>query len=518
MRLENKEEYEGRFWFPKLINRIGNGKGQKIGEIYPSLQEIAGHLTIETDGSVSLSLNFPSWDAGFKFLDRLGDSRFHDFSRIHGIVNKKFVILLGCKENGHSFVIRTLGMNTKTYSSLFCIIRNQFSPLLKEDLIKAVTSKEAKQTLKKEYPEIEDFNDSAKIDFNDTTDIKFDTLYFHFDRLDSFFRGMTGFGDLSNDAYDKLVSRTSAKIEWKKQTLNIHCGNDFALRVENEIDYFNSPMIGKTERTIKEYVRCVLEFPDPLPLKKCVRKIEQIKSFFEFVFGRRIGITHLSGSLQEKVFSQLGNKGKIYKQSVRHAIHYQHNHWDAVHPPSTGDVPGIYKSYFVASNGNQLFGKYISCYMAKAESDPWFDDVFHSHLLSLSPLPMSDQFTRRIQNFEYLFQEYMVSRKGKNKNIENIAVKIKILLNEANFPYEDDLTKQIRSLSKSDTSCGNAELYSNIIKDMRNLIVHPKTKRRQIDYGLMRDLWHWLNKIERFYLLSIIYENNSLNKKIANSP
>ena len=73
MRLENKEEYEGRFWFPKLINRIGNGKGQKIGEIYPSLQEIAGHLTIETDGSVLLSLNFPSWSEGYKAFETFWD-------------------------------------------------------------------------------------------------------------------------------------------------------------------------------------------------------------------------------------------------------------------------------------------------------------------------------------------------------------------------------------------------------------------------------------------------------------
>jgi hypothetical protein len=33
MRLENKEEYEGRFWFPNLINDVGNMKGQKIGDV-----------------------------------------------------------------------------------------------------------------------------------------------------------------------------------------------------------------------------------------------------------------------------------------------------------------------------------------------------------------------------------------------------------------------------------------------------------------------------------------------------
>ena len=316
--------------------------------------------------------------------------------------------------------------------------------------------------------------------------------------------------------YDRLISRLGAKIEWKSKTVNIHRGNDFVLRVKNEIDYFSSPMVGKTERTIREYVRSVLEFPEPLSLKECVKKIEKIKAFFEFAFRRRIGITHLSASLQEKTFSQLGSKG-IHMEPVRHMIHYRNNHWDATQPPPTGDVPGIYKNYFVTSKGNQLLGKYISSYMEKSESDPWFDDFFHSYLLSLSSLPLSDQFGRRIQNLEYLFGEYMVLRKGKNKNIENIATKIKILMNEANFPYEKSLTEKIRALNKSDTPSSDAELYSNAIKDIRNSIVHPKAKKGQKNYELMESLWEYLNKIERFYILSIINENNNLNKKIADS-
>ena len=277
MRLENKEEYEGRFWFPNLINRIGNTKGQTIGERYPSLQEIAGRLTIETDGSVLLSLNFPSWSEGSKAFETFWDMHnrgIHDLSRIHGIVDNKFVILLDCQENGYSRVMNRLGTNIKKYSPRFCIIRNQFTPLLKKDLIQG-EDKDFKQAINKKYPEVEDFNDGAKIDFDDVTDTEFDTLQFYFDGIDSFFQ-ITGFNDLTDDEdeYDRLVSKTGAKIEWEKQTLKIHCSNDFTLRVENQIDYDNTPMSGSKERKIKEYVRCVLEFPKPLPLEKCVKMMD----------------------------------------------------------------------------------------------------------------------------------------------------------------------------------------------------------------------------------------------------
>jgi len=515
MRLEHKEEYEGRFWFPNLINEVGNGKGQKIGEINPSLKAITGHLTIETDGSVLLSLNFPSWSEGSKAFETFWDMHnrgIHDLSRIHGIADNKFVILLDCQENGYSRVMNRLGTNIKKYSSRFCIIRNQFTPLLKKHLIQG-EDKDFKQAIKEKYPEVEDFNDSSEIDFVDVTDIEFDTLQFYFDGIDSFFQ-ITGFNDLNDDDYDRLVSRTGAKIEWKKPVpLPIYSSENFTLKVENLIDWHKNPMHDSDERKIKEYTRCILEFPKPLPLEKCKKMIEQIKSFFAFIFNRRIGITHLSGALREKKFAASSPKGKIYKHPILHNIHYQNDDWDATQPPKNGYVPIGYKNFEESNGDSNLFGEYLSSGVAKMESDAWFSDYFDSHILSLSPLPLIDQFTRRVQNFEYLFQEYLVPKNEKRKKIEDVAVKIKILINEVNLPYRDDLTEKIRTLNQSDSSCNDAELYAKLIAKMRNSIVHPK--RDKINYDLLRDLWRWLDKFEKFYFLSMIYENDELNKKIV---
>lgn len=534
MRLENKEEYEGRFWFPKLINRIGNGKGQKIGEIYPSLQEIAGHLTIETDGSASLSLNFPSWSAGSKAFDRFWDMHnrgIHDLSRIHGIVDNKFVILLDCQENSYSRVMNRLGTNIKKYSPRFCIIRNQFTPLLKKDLIQG-EGKDFKQAIKEKYPEVEDFNDGAKIDFDDVTDIGFDTLQFYFDGIRNFFQ-ITGFNDLIDDEDDRLASRTGAKIEWKKSVpLPIYSSENFTLKVENLIDWHKNPTHDSEERKIKEYTRCVLEFPEPLPLEKCVKMIEQIKSFFAFIFNCRIGITHLSGALREKKFAASSPKGKIYKHPILHNIHYQNDDWDATQPPKDGYVPIGYKNFEESNGDSNLFGEYLSSCVAKMKSDAWFSDYFDSHLLSLSPLPLTDQFTRRIQNFEYLFQKCMVPKKTKKrKGIKNLATKLKILINEAGLPYNEDLTEKIKShfdkaglprnqklsekidtLNKSNSSYKDAEFYGLLIAEMRGSIVH--VEKDVVNYDLLRDIWRWLGKFEKFYFLSMIYENDELNKEI----
>ncbi len=515
MRLENKEEYEGYFWFPNLTNRTGNTKGEKIGEIYPYLQSIIGRLTIDIDGSVSLSLNFPSWsgdtDAFNRFVS-MGNRGNYDLSRIHGIIdNKKFVVLLGCQERGFHDVRNILGIEKKNYTSQFCIIRQQFNSLRKDELVK---EKAFKETMEEKYPDVEDFNVSAEIDFNDVTDIEFDTLYFSFDRLDSYFQitGLSRLGD-DNDEYDRAVRRIGAKIEWENQALNIHCGNDFTLRVETQIDYNNPLIIGSKKSTIQEYVRCVLDLPNPLPLEICVKKIEQIKAFFTFLFNRRIGITYLSGSLRGREFAHVLSNGEIHKELIRHEIHYQNNNWDPKQSPPNGYVPGRYKDFEESNGDPELFGKYLSSCVAKLESEVWFSDYFHSHLLSFSYLPLADQFTRRIQNFEYLFQEYLVPQKAKRKRIKNLAKKIKILINKANFPYQDDLTEKIRvALQKSNSFC-RAKLYSEFIAKMRHSIVYPK--KNQMDYDLLESLWRWLERIEKFYFLSMIQENDRMNKKIV---
>ena len=502
MRLENKEEYEGRFWFPKLINRIGNGKGQKIGEIYPSLQEIAGHLTIETDGSASLSLNFPSWSAGSKAFDRFWDMHnrgLRDLSRIHGIIdNKKFVILLGCQENGYSRVMNSLGANIKNYSPQFCIIRSQFTPLLKKDLIRGGANEDFKQTIKKKYPEVEDFNDSAKIDFDDVTDTEFDTLQFYFDGIDSFFQ-ITGFNDLINDEYDRLISKTGAKIEWEKQTLKIHFGNDFTLRVENQIDYDNTPISGSKERRIKEYVRCVLEFPKPLPLEKCVKMIEQIKSFFAFIFNCRIGITYLSGALRGREFSMVSSKGEIYKHLVQNDIHYQNDDWDATQPSK--NVSGRYKNFSESSGGSNLFAKYLVSFLEKMEdqNDDNFSTVFFSYIHRMQRGILDDYSKQAIDLCEYLF----------------------VLFNQ-NYPCPgrqkiQDLRKKIKILSKPLIGClfkdeTEVEHFAYAANKYRGEVTHFNNTPVYSD--LKENIFRKITVLTRFHLLGALHPDHKFNIKL----
>ena len=496
MRLENKEEYEGHFWFPNLINEIGNTKGQKIGEMYPSLQEIAGHLTIEIDGSVLLSLDFPSWSEGSDAFERFWDMRnrgLRDLSRIHGIIDKKFVILLDCKEIGHSRVMNRLGTNIKKYSPLFCVIRDQFSSLLKKHLIQGA-NEDYKKTINAKYPEVEDFNDGAKIDFDDVTDIEFDTLKFYFDGIRSFFQ-ITDFNDLTDDEYDRLASRTGAKIEWKKSVpLQIYSSKAFTLKVENLIDWHQNPTHESEERKIKEYTRCVLEFPEPLPLEKCVKMIEQIKSFFAFIFNCRIGITHLSGALRAKRFAQSSPKGKIYKHPISHSIHYQNDDWDATQPPK--DVSGRYKNF-----GKSKFAKYLVSFLEKMndQDDDSFSTVFFSYIHRMQRGILDDYSKQAIDLCEYLFvffnQNYPCAGREKIK----------------------DLKKKIKILSKPLIGClfndeTEVEHFAYAANKYRGEVTHFNNPPVYSD--LKENIFWKITVLTRFHLLEALYPNRKFNIKL----
>ena len=499
MRLENKEEYEGRFWFPNLINDIGNMKGQKIGERYPSLQEIAGHLTIEADGSVSLSLNFPSWSKGSDAFERFWDMHnrgLRDLSRIHGIIDNKFVILLDCKEIGHSFVMNRLGTNIKNYSPLFCVIRDQFSPLLKEHLIQGA-DEDFKQAMNEKYPEVEDFNDRAKIDFDDVTDIEFDTLQFYFDGIDSFFQ-LTGFNELTNDEdeYDRLISKTGAKIEWEKQTLKIHSSNDFNLRVENQIGYNNRPMNGGQERIIKEYVRCVLEFPKPLSLEKCVKMIEEIKSFFAFIFNCRIGIIYLSGALQGKTFSMLNSKGERYKHLIQHEIHYQNGDWDATQPSK--DVSGRYKNFSESNGDSNLFAKYLTSFLGKMndQDDDTFSTVFFPYIHRMQRGLLDNYSKQAIDLCEYLFVLFNQNYPGRGrKKIQDLRKKIKILSKPL-----------IGCLFKDETE---VEHFAYAANKYRGEVTHFNNTPVYSD--LKENIFKKITVLTRFHLLDALHSDHKFN-------
>ena len=48
---------------------------------------------------------------------------------------------------------------------------------------------------------------------------------------------------------------------------------------------------------------------------------------------------------------------------------------------------------------------------------------------------------------------------------------------------------------------------------MRGSIVH--VEKDVVNYDLLRGLWRWLGKFEKFYFLSMIYENDEVNREIV---
>ena len=103
-------------------------------------------MVIDTNGSIRLTLEYPSCNEN---MPRSGSG-----SRIHGVIEGEFVVLLECErtswfvEGDPTFT----NINKDMYSPQYCIMR---------------------QCLEYNY-----FPEEAKINFNCVDDIEFDTLYF----------------------------------------------------------------------------------------------------------------------------------------------------------------------------------------------------------------------------------------------------------------------------------------------------------------------------------------------------
>lgn len=96
---------------------------------------------------------------------------------------------------------------------------------------------------------------------------------------------------------------------------------------------------------------------------------------------------------------------------------------------------------------------------------------------------------------------------------EDLTEKIKTHFDEACLPRNQKLSGKIKTLNKSNSSYNDAEFYGLLIVEMRGSIV--PVEKDVVNYDLLKGLWRWLGKFEKFYFLSMIYENDELNKEIV---
>lgn len=474
MRLSEKKQYRGYFWFPG----------------WPDPEDrIPGELVIDTNGSMLLNLEYPNWNKDMLHTRPRTSSGFIKQKRICGVIGNEFVILLECKRISYpysSYNPSSISISKDTYSLGCCIM----GPYYEQNFV----------------PE------EANIDFND--DVEFDTLYFSIDRLVNFFNA----GEIVREE----IPTKYIKIEWHKKSIEIPSCDGFTLKVENDGFLGGNPNYpDRMEMTIKDRVIWVLKFRAPLPLEDCINKIEHIKEFFAFIFNRSVGITYLAGSLQEVAFWLPGQEE--HKEAIRHKIHYQIDHLD----PTTSALkrehaPILYRD-FIDEAGEGLFGKYLSSYLEKRASDEWFDNVFSSFLYNMPGGNLMHLFKELISTLEYVHHEQKMCGK---KPVE----RLKVLIEGSGFSCDGDLIKRVRKFlqNSSDSDDPVLALYREFVQNnldsdeavlavyavyVRNTFAHGE--KRDVDFSITKKLHLWLWKITSFHLLSMVKEGDELNRRIV---
>ena len=475
MRLSEKKQYRGYFWFPSWSQPEPKNR-------------IPGKLVIDTNGTAGLTLEYPPWRDNLprpKERKRPGLAiSYAKEKRIHGIVEGNFVVLLECvcgtflrRNTGNTGFDRisdpsSVHIHKDEYSSEFCIM----GPCYEQGIIPKKT----------------------KIDFNDTSEVEFDTLYFFVDRLDGFLSlGRTEcYIDGISDEKIPIRMRpdpaqnTRLEIKWHKGSTEILSCDDFTLRAESvgSLDYDWDFFSRTSGTTIRESIRWVLKFRNPSsrPLEECVKKIEDIKDFFSFVFNRNIGITYLAGSREEGC-----------ETAIQYQIHYPIGYLDPKTTPRRVEPTSIKYDDFITDKSENVFGKYLVSYLKKCEDEKWFRTVFFSHLFNIP----------RAGNFMHLFKELI-------STLEYVAGKdLKSQIERSGFSCDESLVERIRAFVKNGKCYDEVELLAKHITDIRNTFAHGR--KDDVDSDIAKELYWWLWKITSFYLLSKIKDNDDLNRKIV---
>ena len=471
MRLESKQQYEGYFWF--VPNRFENSlKGND------PLRQMAGTLVIEKNGSIDLTLKFPSWTHG---LSRLAVLRMLGkkipIPRIDGILEKsKIVTLLDCYAGGEG---HSLGLDTATYRPQNCVIAHSFM------------SNGNKGFLEKD-----------KIGFN--------KLRFCLDGLPQFFDSeLNGFVEPEykegafwddhnkNDYFQHGFSRKT-KIEWNEPEPLVFATKNYTLRIELKMGRYGS----NTKKTIEQRTWCVLEFPEQLGVETCIEKVEQVKRFFGFLFWRRIGITSLWGySSDITQEGPLNDDGDVHEFEVPFNLHYRDSDWDAEYNEEKDRLPIWYKD-FKDSKGENQFGKYLKSFAQKMEGDDLFSIYLWEYLHLLYPTRIRNSFKNVADGCEYLYDALGYQR-----------------------PEKDLLKKMISALSERLVGIlfrdqDHKNRFRKLVLHFRTAFTHVDSLKVQIDGlglkegELLKPVYYSLIVLSRFHYLSLLHNDDDLNKKL----
>ena len=257
-----------------------------------------------------------------------------------------------------------------------------------------------------------------------------------------------------------------------------------------------------TKKTIEQRTWCVLEFPEKLGVEACIKKVEQVKSFFGFLFWRRIGITSLWGYSSD--ITQEGSTnddGNVHEFEVPFNLHCRDSDWDAEYNEEKDRLPIWYKDFKDDSGGNQ-FGKYLKSFIKKMEEDDLFSIYLWEHLHLLYPTRIRNSFKNVADGCEYLHDALRYQCIGNNRLEKMIRA----------------LCEPLMGILFRDQDHKNR--FQKMVLHFRTAFTHADSLKVQIDGlglkngELLKPVYYSLIVLSRFHYLSLLHNDDELNKKL----
>ncbi len=505
MKLQQEQKISGLFRFCENEYRF-----PLDGEIFflDNKKGLQGHLTIHENGDLDLEIEGVNYS---RFASR---NQFRTFPRIESEITGKSIILIDCVF-GHT--VNLSGGNRGGVP--------QANMKLKPRICMIRQHKNREQQTKPFFVK----NDS----------IKFDKIRFSMEGVESFVRAnLNGlvreeFEQWEEEYEDMMRSSIeyrqhyfvpNKKVEWNEPDPLILNTKNFKLTIESKEKSYH-------RETITPQVYCVLEFPKPICLERCITRLQGVHYFLSCIFDTYIDITNIFAYLSNqktKIYvndATDGNHNLISDETVEYPVF-----WNLYYNTSILNTEPYnridnhiflgYRDFF--KNGKNILGSYIDSFVKLYENDEHFKIYFRKYLFKrfLSYADF-DLFKSLADDCEYLFYGYneklpcsqkVKGRKNK-KGTEQIELWKKIRLLSKPF---------IGDLFKNDNECVN---FAKEVKEYRNMtgmthyspnkkISMPDGKSGSLTQKI-QELTDKLNYISLFHFLNLLHNDEKFNLKLV---
>ena len=372
MRLK-EQKLDGHFRFLKNDYRYPREHEIDYGD---NEKGFRGQLTIKEDGSLLLELEGLRTNRLHIILTQI---RTVKFSRIDGeLADGRYTILLGCSFGDP---IIHVGGNLKLYPEIFLTQRLSRGKQEKSWYI-----------------------------FGSNKPVEFDKIRFCLDGIEEFaLPDLKGIEE-AKPIYDEVERHQHGyvkklKIEWNEPKPLEYKAKNFTFKIELKASGSG------WSKTIDPKAYCVLEFPKPLSIEDCAKKVKAITYFFGFLFDSRISITdiyvYLTGQEIEILVDTRNNKegerisDEVRKYLVYWNLYYQNSDWEDEYKEYP---PFRYQNF--DKDGENLLGKYLESFIDKFENDKDFELYFLKYVWRFFPSLFVDRFKSIADDCEYLFNQY----------------------------------------------------------------------------------------------------------------